>query len=340
MRSVATGRRRARLWQVRSARIARSRRGPVHARTTGERSCAAPTSRRATLAPVQEALASGPARPAVATSVRRIQPSRGLVALDVGEMWRYRHLLFQLVWRDIRARYKQTFLGPSWAIIRPLLSMVLMSAVFGGLAGFTSGEPKIPYPLFLYSGLLIWTYFQSALPAVAQSLLNNASLLAKIYFPRLFAPFAQATAPLVDFGLAFIIVFGLFGYYGVLPSWHIVFLPLFLLLAIAASLGIGLWLCGFAVRFRDIPFALPYIIQLWFFATPVLYPVGRLPQPYQSLMAINPMTAVIDGFRWSLLGISSPNIPVLAVSSVVVVVLFVGGLFVFRRAERTVVDMF
>jgi lipopolysaccharide transport system permease protein len=289
---------------------------------------------------VQEALVPGPVRPAVATSVRRIQPSHGFVPIDVAEIVRYRHLLFQLVWRDIRARYKQTFLGPSWAIIRPLLSMVLMAAIFGGLAGFTSGQPSIPYPLFLYSGMLIWTYFQSALPAVAQSLLNNASLLGKIYFPRLFAPFAQATAPLVDFGLAFLVVFGLFGYYGIAPSWHIVFLPFFILLAFAASLGIGLWLCGIAVRFRDVPFALPYIIQLWFFATPVIYPIKRLPQPYQSLIALNPMTSVIDGFRWSLLGISSPNVPVLAVSSVVVLVLFVGGLFVFRRAERTIVDMF
>jgi len=289
---------------------------------------------------VPQSLASGAAPPAAAAAVRRIQPSRGLVPIDVGEIWRYRSLFFQLTWRDIRARYKQTFLGPMWAILRPLVSMVLMSAVFGGLAGFTSGQPNIPYPLFLYSGMLIWTYFQSALPAAAQSLLNNASLLGKIYFPRLFAPFAQAAAPLVDFGLAFIVVFGLFAYYGVVPSWHIVFLPFFVLLAVAASLGVGLWLCGLAVRYHDIPFALPYIIQLWFFATPVLYPVTRLPQPYQSVIAINPMTSVIDGFRWSLLGISSPNVPVLAVSSAVVLVLLVGGLFVFRRAERTIVDMF
>ena len=275
-----------------------------------------------------------------ATTIRRIQPSRGFVPVDFREIWRYRELLLNLVWRDIRARYKQTILGPSWAILRPLLSMVLMSAVFGGLAGFKSGAPKIPYPLFLYSGMLIWTYFQSALPAAAQSFLNNAPLIAKIYFPRLFAPMGQVMAPLVDFGFAFAVVFGLFGYYGVWPNWHIVFLPLFVLLAVAASFGVGLWLCGIAVRFRDVPFALPYVIQLWFFATPVIYPVARLPEPYRSLIALNPMTSVIDGFRWSLLGLSTPNVNVLAVSSGVVLVMLVGGLFIFRRAERTVVDMF
>jgi lipopolysaccharide transport system permease protein len=279
-------------------------------------------------------------RPAIATAVRRIQPSRGFVPIDVAEIWRYRELLLNLIWRDVRARYKQTFLGPSWAILRPLLSMVIMSAVFGGLAGFTSGAPHIPYPLFLYAGMLIWTYFQSALPGVSQALINNANLLSKIYFPRLFAPFGQAAAPLVDFAFAFVVVFGLFGYYGVWPSWHIVFLPFFILLAVAASLGIGLWLCGVSVRYRDVPFVLPYIVQLWFYATPVLYPVARLPQPYKSLIALNPMTSVIDGFRWSLLGISSPNVPVLAVSSAIVGVIFVSGLFVFRRAERTIVDMF
>lgn len=260
--------------------------------------------------------------------------------MDVHELWRYRELLLNLVWRDIRARYRQTFLGSSWAILRPVVSMVLMSAVFGGLAGFTSGQSNIPYPLFLYAGMLVWSYFQSALPAASQSLLTNAPLLSKIYFPRLYAPLAQVVAPLVDFALAFVVVFGLFGYFGVWPSWHVVFLPAFILLAIAASLGVGLWLCGISVRYRDVPFVLPYVIQLWFYATPVLYPIKRLPEPYRAIIAINPMTSVIDGFRWSLLGISAPNVPVLAISTLFVVALLVSGLFLFRRAERTVVDMF
>jgi lipopolysaccharide transport system permease protein len=288
---------------------------------------------------VEQVLTSAP-RPATATTVRRIQPSHGLVPINVAEIWRYRELLWNLTWRDIRSRYKQTFLGPVWAVLKPLVSMIIMAAIFGGLAGFTSGEPSIPYPLFLYAGMLIWTYFQSALPAASQALLNNAGLLGKIYFPRLYAPLAQAAAPLVDFFISFGVVFGLFAWFHRWPSWHIVFLPFFILLAVLASLAVGIWLCGITVRYRDIPFVIPFVLQLWFYATPVLYPIARLPQPYRSLLALNPMTSVVDGFRWSLLGMSTPNVSVLLASGGFVVVLLVVGLFVFRRAERTIVDMF
>jgi len=262
------------------------------------------------------------------------------VVMNWKELWHYRELLWTLVFRDIRARYKQTYLGPVWAVLKPLISMVLMSAVFGGLAGFTSGQPNIPYPLFLYAGMIIWTYFLTAMPGASQALLNNASILGKIYFPRLYAPIGQVTAPLIDFAIAFLVVFGLFGYYGRWPSWHIVFLPAFVLLAVFASLGFGIWLCGISVRYRDIPYAIPFALQLWFYVTPVLYPVSRLPEPYRALVAINPMTSVIDGFRWSLLGISTPNLTVLFVSTGVVILVLVSGLYAFRRAERTVVDMF
>ncbi len=289
---------------------------------------------------VEQAVVPDAPRPASATAVRRIQPSRGIVVMNWKELWHYRELLWTLVFRDIRARYKQTYLGPIWAVLKPLISMVLMAAVFGGLAGFTSGQPNIPYPLFLYAGMIIWTYFLTALPGASQALLNNASILGKIYFPRLYAPIGQVTAPLVDFAIAFLVVFGLFGYYGRWPSWHIVFLPAFVLLAVFASLGFGIWLCGISVRYRDIPYAIPFVLQLWFYVTPVLYPVSRLPEPYRKLVAINPMTSVIDGFRWSLLGISTPNLSVLFVSSGVVILVLVSGLYAFRRAERTVVDMF
>lgn len=289
---------------------------------------------------VQQAVVSDAPRPASATAVRRIQPSRGIVVMNWKELWHYRELLWTLVFRDIRARYKQTYLGPVWAVLKPLISMVLMSAVFGGLAGFTSGQPNIPYPLFLYAGMIIWTYFLTAMPGASQALLNNASILGKIYFPRLYAPIGQVTAPLIDFAIAFLVVFGLFGYYGRWPSWHIVFLPAFVLLAVFASLGFGIWLCGISVRYRDIPYAIPFALQLWFYVTPVLYPVSRLPEPYRALVAINPMTSVIDGFRWSLLGISTPNLTVLFVSTGVVILVLVSGLYAFRRAERTVVDMF
>lgn len=278
--------------------------------------------------------------PAVARRppVRRIQPSSGLVPVDFAEIWRYRELLFHFLWRDARARYKQTFLGPLWAVLRPFVSMILMAAIFGGLAGFNSGT-DVPYPIFLYTGLLGWTYFNSALLGVSSSVLNNSALLAKAYFPRLYAPLASATVPLLDFVLALTIVFGLFAWYARWPSWHIVLLPFFVLLALLASLGVGLWLAGISVRYRDVPFALPFVIQLWFYVTPILYPITFLPRWARPLLALNPMTAVIDGVRWSLVGISPPDTSVLLVSIAVASFLVATGLFAFRRTERTIVDM-
>jgi lipopolysaccharide transport system permease protein len=278
-------------------------------------------------------------RPPAATRVRRIEPSHGLIPIDVGEIWRYRELLGHLLWRDVKTRYRQTFLGPVWAFLRPLVTMVLMSAVFGGLAGFTSGQPNIPYALFLYSGLLIWMYFQTALPGASSALLGNASLLGKAYFPRLYAPLSAVTTPVADFAFSFVILAGLFAYFRVWPSWHVVFLPLFVLLALVTCLGVGLWLCGISVRYRDIPFVLPVAVQLWFYVTPVIYPVEKVPEPYRSLLVINPMTAVVEGFRWSLLGITAPDVRVLVGSTIFALLLFVVGLFIFRRSERTIVDL-
>jgi lipopolysaccharide transport system permease protein len=270
--------------------------------------------------------------------MRRIQPSRGFIPIDFAELWRYRELLYRLLWRDIKARYKQTFLGPVWAVARPLASMIMMAAVFGGLAHFKSGT-NTPYPLFLYGGLLVWTYFSSAITGSSYSLLSYGGMLGKAYFPRLYAPFAAVSAPLVDFGLSLLIGFALFAYFGQAPSWHIVFLPCFVLLAGLAGLGVGLWLCGISVRFRDVPFTLPFVLQIWFYATPILYPVSRLPKPFSTLLVLNPMTAVVDGFKWSLLGINPPNIPVVMGSFALAITLVVGGLFFFRRTERTIVDM-
>ena len=277
-------------------------------------------------------------RAAPLPGMRRIQASRGFIPIDFAELWRYRELLYRLIWRDVKARYKQTILGPIWAILRPFISMVLMSAVFGGLAGFNSGT-NVPYPLFLYGGLLVWQYFSSAITGASSSLLNYGGMLGKAYFPRLYAPFAAVTAPLVDFAIALLIVFGLFGYYGRWPSWHIVFLPFFALLAGLAGFGVGIWLCGISVRYRDIPYTLPFAIQLWFYATPVLYPVSKLPKPFSTLLVLNPITSVVDGFKWSLLGITPPNVPVVIGSSVFAAILVTAGLFFFRRTERSIVDM-
>jgi lipopolysaccharide transport system permease protein len=276
---------------------------------------------------------------APARQVRRLQPSSGFIPIDFGEIWRYRELLYRFLWRDIKARYKQTYLGPFWAIFRPIASMVVMAAVFGGVAGLTSGSKGVDYPLFLYVGLLVWNYFSSALTGTASSLAGNAGILGKAYFPRIYAPLGAVTAPLVDFALALVIAFGLFAYYGRWPSWQVMFLPAFVLLALVAGAGVGLWLCGAVVRYRDVPFALPYVIQLWFYATPIVYPLTKIPEPYRSLLALNPLTSVIEGVRWSLLGISPPNGGILAVSALLALVVAAAGMYFFRRTERTIVDM-
>jgi lipopolysaccharide transport system permease protein len=276
--------------------------------------------------------------PASGRPVRRVQPSRGLVPIDLRELWRYHELLYYLVWREVKARYKQTFLGGFWAIFRPLVMMVVFAAIFGGLAGIDSGT-DVPYPLFLYAGLVPWTYFQSALTSGSASLLNNSSLISKAYFPRLYVPLAAVTAPLVDFVLALTVVFGIFAWFQRMPSWHIVFLPFFVLLAVLTGLGIALWLSGLAVRYRDVGFALPFVAQIWMFVTPVIYPVSLVPERFRWLLALNPMTAVVEGARWSLLGKPPPSATVLAASTACVAVLVFFGLFFFRRTERTIVDL-
>jgi lipopolysaccharide transport system permease protein len=268
---------------------------------------------------------------------RRIQPSSGLVPIDFGELWRYRELLFFFLWRDFKTRYKQTYLGPFWAIFRPLASIVLFSIIFGGLAGIKPGS-NIPYPLFA-AGLLPWTYFSSALTGSAASILNSAGLLSKIYFPRLYAPLSATITPLIDFVLTMTIMFGLFVYYRRVPSWHIVFMPFFMFLALIAGLGLGLWLAGVMVRYRDVQYALPFSIQLGMYLTPVIYPASLIPERYRWLLALNPLTSVVEGFRWSLLGGEPPSVPILAASGAVGIVILVGGLYFFRRTERTIVDM-
>jgi lipopolysaccharide transport system permease protein len=260
------------------------------------------------------------------------------VPVDLRELWRYHELLYYLVWREIKARYKQTYLGVGWAVLRPLVLMVVFAAIFGGLAGIQSGT-DVPYPLFLYAGLLPWTYFQSSLLSGSSSLLNNGPLISKAYFPRLYAPLAAVTAPLVDFVLALTVMFGLFAWFGRMPSWHIVFLPLFVALALLVALGVALWLSGTAVRYRDVGFAVPFIAQIWMYLTPVIYPVTLVPERFRWLLALNPMTAVVDGTRWSLLGQSPPSVTVLAVSTSFTAALVLFGLFFFRRTERTIVDL-
>lgn len=275
--------------------------------------------------------------PQASSGVRRLEPTSGFAGIDLHELWSFRELLYYLVWRDVKARYKQTYLGGFWAIFKPFVSMVMMSVIFGGLVGIKPGN-GVPYPLFVYAGLLVWTYFSSAGIGASASLLANASLLSKSYFPRLHAPLAATVAPLVDFVLAFVVVLGLFAYYGVAPSWHIVFLPAFLLLALAAALVLGLWLAGLTVRYRDIPFALPFVLQVWMYATPVIYPPSLVPERFRWLIALNPLTAVVDGSRWAVVGGAAPGVVPLAASTGIVALALAGGLLVFRRSERTFAD--
>jgi homopolymeric O-antigen transport system permease protein len=268
----------------------------------------------------------------------RIQPSRGVVPIDVGELWRYRALARYFVLRDVKSRYRQTFLGPAWAILKPLLTIVIFSAIFGGLAGIKTGS-NIPYTLFVTPAVLAMGYFSSALSGAASSLLSNGGLISKVYFPRLYTPLSAALTPLVDLGLSLSVLFVLFVYFHRAPSWHIVFLPAFLALAGLAAIGVGMWLAGPTVRYRDITFALPFVLQIWQYATPVIYPVSFVPPEYRWLLALNPLTAVVEGFRWSILGTPFGDSTVLYVSLGFALAIAASGLFAFRRAERTIVDM-
>ncbi len=269
---------------------------------------------------------------------RRIQPSTGLIPIDFGEIWRYRELLYRFLWRDFKARYKQTYLGPFWAVFRPFVSIILFSVIFGHLAGISTGDSKVPYALFAL-GLLPWTYFSSVFTGSASSMLNSTGLLQKVYFPRIYAPLSAGVTPLVDLALTMLIAVTLFAYYRILPSWHIIFVPFFILLALVVGLGIGLWFTGIMVRYRDAGYALPFTLQVGMYLTPVVYPSTFIPAHYRWLLALNPMTAVIEGFRWSLLGTKAPSNATLIVSAGIGISTMIAGLYFFRRTERTIVDM-
>jgi lipopolysaccharide transport system permease protein len=269
--------------------------------------------------------------------VLRIEPSRGWVALRVKELWEYRELLYFLVWRDIKVRYKQTVLGAAWAILQPVLTMLVFTVFFGRLAKVPSDG--IPYPVFAYAALLPWQLFVFALTESANSLVGNQNLIKKVYFPRLIAPLASVLAGLVDFGIAFLVLLALMLYYGIVPGFAIAVLPLFLLLAVATALSVGLWLSALNVQFRDVRYTIPFLTQFWMFATPVAYPSSLVPERWRAWYGLNPMAGVVEGFRWALLGKSGSPGPLLWVSALVVVLLLIGGLAYFRRMEATFADI-
>ncbi|MEX0878323.1 MAG: ABC transporter permease [Thermoanaerobaculia bacterium] len=266
-----------------------------------------------------------------------IRPSKGWIPLKLHEVWAYRELLYFLVWRDIKVRYKQTALGAAWAIIQPFFSMVVFSLFFGKLAKMPSDG--IPYPIFAYAALVPWTFFANGLSQSANSLVDSANLIRKVYFPRLTIPIANVLSGLVDFALAFVVLVGMMLWYGIFPTGRIVWLPLFLLLALVTALAVGLWLSVLNVEYRDVRYTIPFLTQFWMFATPIVYPSSLLPEPWRTLYGINPMVGVVEGFRWALLDARTAPGPMIAVSAVAALVLLVGGAYYFRRMEKTFADV-
>lgn len=269
-----------------------------------------------------------------------LRPSTGWVSLRLRELWKYRELAAFLVWRDVKVRYQQTVLGVAWAFVQPFFTMLVFSLFFGSLGGMADKLPAgLPYPLFAFAGLVVWSFFAFALTHGADSLVTSANLIKKVYFPRLILPLAAVGAGAVDFLVALLTLGGMMAYYGFAPGWQIVFLPVFAVLTVVTSLGIGLWLSALNVQFRDVRYTLPFLTQLWLFATPIAYPAAIVPERWRTLYGLNPMVGVVEGFRWSLLGVGDPPGPMLAVSAVAGVALLASGAFYFRRMEKAFSDL-
>jgi lipopolysaccharide transport system permease protein len=270
-----------------------------------------------------------------------IEPSRGWAALGLRDVWAYRELLFFLVWRDLKVRYKQTVLGVVWVVLQPFFSMVVFSLLFGGLLKVPSGE--VPYPIFAYAALLPWNYFASSFNRSSSSVVNSAHLITKVYFPRLIIPISGVLSGLVDFAVAFVVLAGLMVYYGIRPTPAVLLLPAFMLLAMLTALGFGLWLSALNVRFRDVQYLIPYLVQVGMYLTPVIYGSTLIPKRYRFLLGLNPMTGVVEGFRWALLGNhladAQPPGELFPISIGIALLILVSGAIFFRRTERTFADV-
>jgi len=273
-----------------------------------------------------------------------IRPTRGWMSLRLGDVWEYRELLFFLAWRDVKIRYKQTALGAAWAVLQPLLTMVVFTIFFGGLAKV--GSDGLPYPIFSYAGLLPWTLFSQALSQSSQSLVSSSNLIKKVYFPRILVPMASVLAGVVDFGVSLVALFGMMAYYRIWPSAAcLVWLPLMFLLVLGASLGTGLWLATLNVEYRDVRYVVPFLVQIWLFVTPVIYPASRVAAKFQErglplwLYGLNPMAGVVEGFRWALLGRTPFPGGLLLSGTLVTLFLLVSGSFYLRRMESNFADV-
>lgn len=266
-----------------------------------------------------------------------VEPPTNRMAIGLKEIWQYRELLYFLVWRDIKVRYKQTILGASWAILQPFLTMIVFSVFFGWLAKMPSDG--VPYPLFTYTALLPWQLFAFGLNESGNSLVNNQRLISKIYFPRLVVPISSMLAGFIDFAIAFVVLLGMLIFYGYPLKINLLVLPLFVLLAALTALAVGLWLSALNVVYRDVRYAIPFLTQFWLFLTPVAYPASLVPESLQPIYALNPMVGVVEGFRWALLGTANqPGLMVL-VSALAMLVLLTGGLVYFRRMEAVFADV-
>jgi lipopolysaccharide transport system permease protein len=268
-----------------------------------------------------------------------IQPSSGWVPIRLRELWQYRETLYFLVWRDIKVRYKQTVIGASWAIIQPIMIMVVFTVFLGRLARVPSDGT--PYPVFAFCALVPWTFFANGLQQSSHSLVSSSALITKVYFPRLLIPTARVLAGLPDLGLAFLVLLGLVWHYDLGVSLpRLLWLPAFAALALVTALGIGFWLSALNVKYRDVQHAVPFLVQIWLFASPVAYPAGLVPDTWRFLYALNPMAGVIDGFRWALLGTSPPpDTLFVSISALAALAIFVTGAFFFRRVERSFADI-
>ncbi|MCP4167799.1 MAG: ABC transporter permease [Chloroflexi bacterium] len=270
-----------------------------------------------------------------------IKPTRGLASLQFGAVWEYRELLYFMVWRDIKVRYKQSVLGIVWILIQPIVSIVVFSLLFGRLLNVPSGG--VPYPIYLYSALLPWSYFANSLTRTSSNLVDSAHLITKVYFPRLIIPLSGVISGLVDFAIAFLVLVGLMIYFRIIPTQAVIFLPGFLLLAMLTALGFGLWLSALNVRYRDVKHLVPFLVQIWMYLTPVIYGTTLIPEAYRKYLALNPMTGVTEGFRWALLGnylqdVSPPGI-LFAISASITLIVLATGLYFFRSTERTFADI-
>ena len=267
-----------------------------------------------------------------------LKPAKGISLINLRDLWLYRELVYFFTWRDLKVRYKQTLLGVSWAVLQPFLTMVVFSIFFGGLAEVPSDG--VPYPIFSFTALLPWQMFSNALSVASRSMVQNRHMITKIYFPRIILPLSSVLGGLVDFAIAFVILMGMMWFYRISPTVNVWMLPLLLLLTLITALGVGLWLSALNVLYRDVNYVTPFLTQFWLFITPIAYPTSLLPEKWRMVYALNPMTGVVEGFRWALLGTEqSIDATTMAISVGISILLLVSGLIYFRRTERLFADM-